>query len=149
MWGLLSVRCQVIDQNKLDEFQASLARWREGCLFYFKLDLALVIAIAALVSYFKMQSADILVAAHQYRLIKNIFMALIAYALLFQMLLTTTANISDLSNKLDDVRWSKVVSAIFKWAYILQTLAHLCLLFFASGFIAGYSDGFVGHIKGG
>jgi hypothetical protein len=141
--------CSENEQDKLNEFQAALARWREGNLFYFKLDLALVVALAALVSYFRMQSTDLMIAAHQYRYVQNILVAFIAYALVFQMLLMTTANIRDLSNKLEDARWSKVVSFVFEWAYILQTLAHLSLLFYVSSYIAGYTDGFVSHNKGG
>jgi len=139
----------VIDKDELSEFHDSLTRWREACLFYFKLDLALVVAIGALLSYLKMQGSDILIAAYQYRLVINILAGFIAYALIFQMLLTDIANKRGLSSMLKDPRWSKTILIVFRYMYIVQTLAHLSLLLFVTGFISGSSDAFVSHIKSG
>ena len=84
------------DHSDLDDFQAAVSRWRDGCIFYFKLDLALIAAIAAVASYLKLQSPELLTVTYEYRSVVNSVLALIVYALIFELSLTNTLNRRDL-----------------------------------------------------
>jgi hypothetical protein len=137
------------DHSDLDDFQAALSRWRDGCIFYFKLDLALVAAIAAVASYLKLQSMELLTVTYEYRSVVNSLVALIVYALIFELSLTSTLNRRDLIDKVKSPRWLKTASAIFHWAYAIQTFAHVAFFTFASAYLLGYSDGFTRHMRGG
>ena len=137
------------DLGELDEFQARLSRWRDGCLFFFKLDLVLIAAVAAVVSYLKLQDTELLVATYQYSFLVNVLAIFLAYALIFQLFLTDTANTFGPNEQLKHPPWPRRALVVCRWAYIVQTLAHVGLFIYAAGFLTGYAGGFVSQIKGG
>ena len=80
------------EQDEIGEFRNALWRWKEGCVFYFKLDLALIGTIAAVVSYFKLESSDILLATHEYRALALWLMVFLVYDLFLELNITNRNN---------------------------------------------------------
>jgi hypothetical protein len=124
-------------------FIEALARWRESCVFYFKFDLALIAAVAAIVSFFRIEGDAVFQAASEYKLALHYLIAMLVYALVLEMNITNTCNRKDLAQLLSDERRSVWMYRGFKWAYMLQVLGHVGLLVFAIGFASGYVDGFM------
>jgi len=133
------------DQDELSEVRNSLGRWKESCIFYFKLDLALIGTIAAVVSYLKLESSDILLVTHEYRALALWLMVFLVYALLFELNITNTANRADLQQKLLAAKWRRRVHMLFGWAYTIQVVAHTLFIVGAVAYLLGYSDGLAGH----
>jgi len=124
-------------------FIGALARWRDGCVFYFKFDLALIAAVAAIVSFLKIEGDAIIAAASQYKAALHYLIALLIYALIYEMNITSTCNRKDLMLLLSEERKRVWMYRVFKWAYKLQVFAHIGLLAWALGYASGYVDSFI------
>ena len=130
------------DCSEPDMFIGALARWRESCVFYFKFDLALIAAVAAAVSFFKIEGDAVILVAAQYKAALFYLIALVIYALVYEMTITNTSNRKDLTLLLSGEKKRTWMYLGFKWAYELQATAHVGLLIFALGFASGYVDSF-------
>lgn len=139
----------MIEQDELRQLQDALSRWRDGCIRYFKLDLAIIAAIAAVVSYLKLKNPAILTVAHDYRVLINLVVALLVYSLAFELFLTNFSNSVGLGNIATNARARKITSTVCSVAYLIQAFAHIGLFAYTAGFLSGYSDSFVAHFKGG
>jgi hypothetical protein len=131
----------MIETIEVTRFQDALGRWRDGCRFYFKLDLAIIAAIAAVVSYFKVSGAQLLLTTHRYESFVNWVTALLVYALVFELLITNTANRENLSSLVQNAKWFGWVHRGFALAYSVQSLLHVFLLIGISAYLLGYSAG--------
>lgn len=136
------------DRSETSTFISALSRWRESCVFYFKFDLALIAAVAAIVSFFKIEGDAILLAASQYKVALHYLIALLIYALIYEMNITNTCNHKDLILLLSDEKKKVWMYRGFKWAYGLQVLAHVVLLVLALGYASGYVDCFSEYNNG-
>lgn len=130
------------------KFLDALARWREGCVFYFKFDLALFAFVAALVSFFKIEGYEIIAYVFQYKMLLHYLAMLIIYALLFELAITNTSNRKDLSQILEVEVKSNRIYRIFNRLYGIQVLAHAALVLFMLGYISGFVDAFADCITG-
>lgn len=124
-------------------FMKALSRWRESCLFYFKFDLLLVAAVVTVLSFFKIEGEAALEAAFEYKTTLHCLIALLIYAFLFEATITNTSNSPSLAELLANERSKFWMYFFFKWAYMLQVLAHVSLLIFALGFASGYVESYV------
>lgn len=131
------------EQSEPDQLQCALLRWHNGCLRFLKLDLAIVAAVAAVVSYFKLKTPAIFAVTYEYEFGVVFLVALIAYALLFELFLTSVTNSCVLDKAGQNPRWPEYVYTISQWAYIVQVAAHLFFLAYVAGYLTGYSEGVV------
>jgi hypothetical protein len=129
--------------GNIEHFLASLSRWRDSCIFYFKFDLALIAAAAALVSFFRLEGTALLTAAFQYKFAIHYLVVLLVYAIFFEINITSTSNRIDLETILGNPVWRARMYGAFKWAYGIQVFAHVVLLSLVLGFVSGYVDGFM------
>ncbi len=135
------------DSKELTNLQQALSRWREGCLFYFKLDLAIFAAIAAVASYLKVEDSDLLLAAHEYKTSLLMLVALVVYALFFELYITHTSNRRDLPVRVQNEKWVQVAYAWLMWGYRVQVIGHVMFVVHAAAFFHGYSDSFAEHAQ--
>lgn len=133
------------DRSEPSMFIEALTRWRESCVFYFKFDLALIAAVATIVSFFKVEGDAIIQAAAQYKIVLHYLIALLIYALMYELNVTNTCNRKDLMLLLNEEKKRAWMYRGFKWAYGLQVLAHVGLLAYALGFASGYVDSVTEH----
>src|SRR5690606_36191412 len=112
----------------------ALNRWRDSCLFYFKFDLALIAALAAMVSFFRLEDDNLLLAAGEYKLFLQFLAALLLYALIFEAFITNTSNREDIEFILGNERKRTLMYRMFKWAYELQVFGHILLLSLPIGY---------------
>ena len=121
----------------------ALARWRESCLFYFKFDLALVAAIAAAVSFFKLEGDSLLQQAAEYQLIIESIIILIIYAITLELAITTVRNDRTVVAWIGDEPGAKWLLRIFSLLYTIQATGHIMLIIYVFGFGSGYLNSFV------
>ena len=131
------------ESSEPKQFLEALARWRESCIFYFKFDLALIAAVAAMVSFFKLEGDDLLRTAAEYKVALHCLVALLIYAIVFEACITNTSNRKDIALALDDENKRVWIYRWFKWGYELQVLAHALLLVFSLGYASGFVDSFM------
>jgi|SRR6185437_7817225 len=131
------------DLDDLERMLAALSRWRHSCILYFKFDLALIAAIAAMVSFFNLHGTDLVASAYQYKQTLYYLFALIIYACLYELCITSTSNRSDLAQLVVKARHRTLIYRACSLGYAVQVLAHIWLLVGAFGFAAGYVDGFM------
>ncbi|GAA4788406.1 hypothetical protein GCM10023307_11820 [Lysobacter hankyongensis] len=103
----------------------------------------MIAAVAAIVSFFKIEGDAIFHATSQYKVFLHYLIALLIYALVYEMNITNTCNRNDLMQLLSEEKKRVWMYRGFKWAYGLQALAHIGLLIFALGFVSGYVDGYM------
>lgn len=131
------------DMDEPDHMLAALTRWRDSCIFYFKFDLALVAATAAMVSFFNIRGTNLIATAYEYKFILYSLISLIVYAFVYELYITNTCNRSDLGQLLSNSKHRKIIYRLFSWGYAIQVFAHVMLLVGALGFAGGYVDGFM------
>jgi sterol desaturase/sphingolipid hydroxylase (fatty acid hydroxylase superfamily) len=93
--------------NNPESFDRALTRWRDSCIFYFKFDLAMVVASAAIVSFFKLEGAPLLEEAAEYQPVLRFLAYMIIYALVFEFAITTVRNLKDISTLIAHEQRSK------------------------------------------
>lgn len=130
-------------EMKQVSFIAALSRWRESCLFYFKFDMVLIAAVAAIVSFFKVEGEAVFGLAANYKVALHYLIALLLYALIFEATITNACNRRNLSTVLSNERNEFWLYLGFKWAYAIQVIAHAGLLIFALGYATGYVERFM------
>lgn len=131
------------DMDEPNYMLAALSRWRASCIFYFKFDLALVAATAAMISFFNIHGTNLVATAYEYKFILYSLILLIVYALFYELNITNTCNRRDLQQLLSNSKHRKIIYRLFSWGYTIQVLAHVILLVGALGFAGGYVDGFM------
>ncbi|MGU5708346.1 hypothetical protein [Aeromonas hydrophila] len=124
-------------------FIDALSRWKESCVFYFKLDLALITAIAAILSYFKIEGDKIFQVASEYKLQLYVLIVLLIYTLFYEMIITNTSNRKDLALLLSDEKKRKWIYHGFTWAYAFLALSHIFLITYSFAYASGYVDVFM------
>ncbi|RUO29715.1 hypothetical protein CWE12_07015 [Aliidiomarina sedimenti] len=130
-------------ETKQASFISALSRWRDSCLFYFKFDMVLIAAVAAIVSFFKIEGEAVLGLAADHKVALHYLIALLIYALLFEAAITNTCNRPNLSAVLSNERNKFWLYLGFKWAYVFQVIAHAGLLIFSLGYATGYVESFM------
>lgn len=133
------------DQYELSSFDESLARWRDSCLFYFKFDLAMIAAAAAIVSFFKLEGTALLKEAAEFRPVLQFLAWMLVYALFFELQITSVRNSTDLPVLIADVKKRTRILRVFSWGYTLQVLLHSLFVVGLLAYTSGYVDGFMSH----
>lgn len=129
--------------NNPDSLDLALARWRDSCLFYFKLDLAMVVATAAIISYFKLEGEALLEEAANFQLVLKFLAWMTIYALLFELAITSLRNRKDISTLIAHEQKSKWLLRAFSFGYTIQVLAHILFVLGVLAYTSGYVDGFM------
>lgn len=123
-----------ISQSETD---SALARLRESSQFFLKLDFALLAAILAVGSLFKVEGRELLLELVNYRRELQVLGALIAYALILELVITVLRN--GLSRWITDGHFSRLVS-LCNVAYGLQVVAHILIVGGITAFVHGVLD---------
>ena len=117
------------------ELDGKLSRIRESCIFYLKLDLAMLAAIATIASVLKLDGTGLMMLLTRHRQELNILAGLIIFAVIFELaLLYTRTNL--LSPRTTSGVQQIVVSA-FSYAYAVQVLGHIFLIVGLFSYLAG------------
>ena len=104
--------------------------------------MAVIAAIAAVVSYLKLGDGQVLLAIHDKKFVVYWIFSLITYALLFELFITQTTNRADLALRLSSKRWLHIMSCACSIAYAVQVFGHIMFFVGIGSFYLGYADGF-------
>ncbi|MBV6790078.1 MULTISPECIES: hypothetical protein [Xanthomonas] len=123
-----------ISQSDTD---SALGRLRESSQFFLKLDFALLGAILAIASLFKLDGRELLIKLASYTRELQVLGILVAYALALELLVTWLRN--GLSRWIKEHDYSRLVS-ICTFAYGVQVSAHIFIVGGITGFVHGVLD---------
>lgn len=117
--------------------EASLARLRESSQFFLKLDFALLAALLAIASLFKIDGRELLIELTDHTIELRVLGFLISFALAFEFLITWLRN--GLSRWIDERYFSKLV-ATCNFVYGMQVIAHIFIVVGITAFLHGVLD---------
>ena len=103
----------------------------------------MVVASAAIVSFFKLEGAPLLEEAAEYESVLLFLPYMIIYALVFEFTITTLRNLKNVSTLIAHEQRTKWIFRALSFGYALQVLAHIFFIVGLFSYASGYVDGFM------
>ena len=113
-----------------------LDRYRENVLFYLKLDLAVMAALAGLASVLKLEGRELIVVLANYSSAIVTLGFLVIYALIFELLITTCRDIPPWATE-TKARLRNTFARIVSPFYAIQVFVHIVMLGYVTGYVKG------------
>lgn len=111
-----------------------LDRYRENVLFYLKLDLAVMAALAGLASVLKLEGKELIAVLANYSSAIVTLGFLVIYALIFELLITTCRDIPPWATE-NKARLRNSCVRIVSPFYAIQVVIHIVMLGYVTGYV--------------
>lgn len=129
------------------EIDRKVSILRDCCQFYLKLDFSLVAAVAALISFLKLSGDALILALAKHDPDLRLLFWLLAYGLIFELILSSTRIIGSLSTKNVSAKDANRTLIALSIMYYIQVIGHLFLIVGVYSYFSGYVQAYAQHLS--